>query len=110
MKAYSIKKGTEAKLIRAVKLVKGLGQNGKGTVLEYHDPVDFNTTRDLLFSDTVTDPARLYNAKFGSGQSDQPHLNKMAKAGYAVFASGEQNDKYVYFLCVKYDTDHIEIL
>jgi hypothetical protein len=87
MKMYTIKKGTEAIVLR----------NWMDTAVdgELKSKQHF-TTKDLNFFDTLVDPVRIANG----AECEIPILNSLAAIGYAVFASEEAPD---YAIAVQYN-------
>lgn len=89
MKLYKIAKGTAGKLI---------------TQLPGVDPQvqDWNTTKDLEFTETLLDPIRLHN-----NRADYDHTSlavKLVMKGYALYGGEDGYDPNAkYILAVPYD-------
>ena len=88
MKAYKVKQGTPAVLMTNYNSTRETEER------------DFVTRQDLLFTETVVDPIKVYN---GNVPFDwEGHLTHIAEdMGYYVFGGPEGGDtKAKYFLCV----------
>ena len=80
MKMYSIKKGTKSIV---------LNKTGKKAM-------NFSTTKDLEFFDTVIDPIRFANQH----TSPTNQFEELASKGYAIFCAEDYDD---IFLAVEYN-------
>lgn len=85
MKMYSIRKGTEAIVLRDW----AEAEDGKMKSKQHH------TTKDLSFFDTLVDPVWIANGN----QHKIAVLNSLASIGYAVFVDMDAPD---YALAVMY--------
>lgn len=77
MRAYEIAKGTKGLLLSNA-------NDGKW------DTQDFTTTKDLLYTDVVIDPIRVYNGNTGVDPNDTAY--KLAERGYMVFCDDSTNN------------------
>lgn len=99
MKLYQIPKGTNGLVLTATKFKQKFDNGGR--VVRFDDGVPYKTTKDLTFTETVTDPIRAAN-----GERVYSKIEALALIGYAIFE--EQTDTHIYYLAIQYN--EVEVL